>query len=71
MIGGHMAGEIYSIKIDATLSALKSYKERPFVKHQWEELVLHLYQMNDPLLIAMISLDMKFIRENDPSFKFH
>jgi hypothetical protein len=66
-----MASESYSIKTNATVAALKSYKERPFVKHQWEELVLELYRMNDPLLLAMISREMKFIRDNDPCFKLH
>lgn len=66
-----MASEYYSVKINAALAALKSYKEPPFVKHQWEELAQELHRVNDPLLLAMISREMSFIRKNDPSFKLH
>ena len=64
-----MASECNSIKSNDALSVIKAYKESPFVKHQLEELVLGLYQLDDPLLLELISKEMKFVQEKDPCFK--
>ena len=66
-----MSSENYSVMTSAAVAALKSYKEPPFVKHQWEELAMELFRMNDPLLLAMIRTEIEFIRDNDPSFMLH
>jgi hypothetical protein len=50
------------------ISILKSYKERPFIKHQWEELVQQLSQMNDPQLREIANREMNTIHENNDWF---
>ena len=64
-----MASETYSSKISAALSAMKSYEERPFVKHQWEELVQQMSRMNDPRMREMAYREMDSILKKDPCFK--
>lgn len=56
-------------KVKATLTALKNYKEKPFIRHEWEELVLRLSQDNDPQLRERMYREMDDILENDPGFK--
>lgn len=52
-----MDGVTDKIKTSAALAALKSYKERPFVKHQWDELVMNLNRVNDAKLLELIGQD--------------
>ena len=60
----------YSVQqIKAAVSALKAHKEKPFVSHQWEELVLQLSHYNDPQLREKMCLEMDSILRNDPGFK--
>jgi hypothetical protein len=64
-----MAGENDSIKSKAALSALKSFEEHPFVKHQWEELVMNVRQTDDPRLLAMIDRETDRMQEKDPDIE--
>jgi hypothetical protein len=57
-------------QIKAAISALKAHKEKPFVSHQWEELVLQLSHDNDPHFREKMSREMETILDNDPEFKF-
>jgi hypothetical protein len=59
----------YSTKqIQAAVAALNTYKEEPFVKHEWEELVLHLSHDNDPRLREKMYREMDEILRKDPGF---
>jgi len=63
-----MSKENSSKKIREAISILNSYKERPFIKHQWEELVQQLSQMNDPQLREIAKREMDSIQENSTWF---
>jgi hypothetical protein len=64
-----MSKEKSSNRISEAISILNAYKERPFIKHQWEELVQHLSQMNDPQLRDLAKREMDSIHENNAWFK--
>lgn len=57
-------------QIQAAVAALKAHKEKPFVKHQWEEVVFQLIGDNDPRIRERIYHELDEILENDPGFKF-
>jgi hypothetical protein len=54
-----------STRVSKAISALNSCKEQPFIKHQWEEIVLQLSQMNDPQLREIAKHEMAHIDENN------
>lgn len=66
---GLMVGKYSSQQIKAALAALNAYKEKPYVSHQWEELVLRLSHDNDPQLREKMFREMDAILEKDPGFK--
>jgi hypothetical protein len=55
-------------QISAAVSALKTHVEKPFVKHQWEEIVYYLSQGNDPKLREKMNLELDDIMCKDPGF---
>ena len=57
-----------SNRISEALLTLKTYKERPFVTHQWEELIQQLSKMNDPQLQEIAKREIDSIRKNDDWF---
>lgn len=60
----------YTVKqIKAAVTALKNYKEKPFVRYEWEELVLRLSRDNDPQMREKMHREMDDILEKDPGFK--
>lgn len=60
----------YSVQqIKAALAALKAYKEKPYVSHEWEELVFRLSHDSDPQLREKMYREMDDIMEKDPGFK--
>ena len=56
-------------QIQAAVAALKTLKEKPFVKHQWEELVFWLSRDNDPQMRERMYREMDTILEKDPGSK--
>jgi hypothetical protein len=61
---------IYSIQqIQAAVAALKAYKEKPYISHEWEELVLRLSHDSDPKLREQMHREMDDIMDKDPGFK--
>lgn len=56
-------------QVKAAVTALKNHKEKPFVRHEWEELVLRLSRDNDPQLRERMYREMDDILEKDPGFK--
>ncbi len=59
----------YSAKqVKAAVTALKNHKEKPFVRHEWEELVLRLSHDNDPQLREKMYREMDDIMKIDPGF---
>jgi hypothetical protein len=61
----------YSVsQIKSAVAALKAHQEKPFVSHQWEELVLLLSHDNDPQMRERMYREMDAILEKDPWFKF-
>jgi hypothetical protein len=56
-------------QIKAAVTALKAYKEKPFISYEWEELVLRLRNDNDPLLRERMARELDAIMEKDPAFK--
>jgi len=60
----------YSAKqVQAAVSALKAYREKPFIRHEWEELVLRLSGDNDPQLRERMYREMDEIMDKDPGFR--
>ena len=60
----------YSAKqIQAALTALHAYKEKTYISHEWEELVLRLSHDNDPQLREKMYREMDDILEKDPGFR--
>jgi hypothetical protein len=57
-------------QIQAAVAAMKAHKEKPFVTHQWEELVCQLIRDNDPRFRESIYRELDEILEKDPGFKF-
>jgi hypothetical protein len=64
-----MNSDDYAVKAKAAVSALKSYQEKPFVPHEWEELVVQLSRSNDPRLREMMYLELDAIRQKEPFFR--
>ncbi len=60
-----MSKENSSKKISEAISILNTYKERPFIKHQWEELVQQLSQMNDPQIREIAKREMDTIQNDN------
>lgn len=56
-------------QIKAAVAALNAHQEKPFISHQWEELVLCLCRDNDPQLREKMYHEMDVILKNDPGFK--
>lgn len=57
----------YSQKqISAAVAALKAHVEKPFVKHQWEEVVYYLSQGEDPAMSKKMSGEMDEIMRKNP-----
>jgi hypothetical protein len=56
-------------QLHAAAEALKAYKEKPFVCHEWQELVSRLCHSSDPQLREKMQQEMKAIMEIDPHFK--
>jgi hypothetical protein len=54
-----------SEKIREAISSLNSCNEQPFIKHQWEEILQQLSQMNDPQLREIAKHEMAHINENN------
>jgi hypothetical protein len=60
----------YSVQqIQAAVAALKAFKERPFVSHEWEEIVSRLIRDNDPRLRERMYREVDDILAKDPGFK--
>ena len=55
-------------QIQVAVAALKAHKEKPFVSHEWEELVFRLSRDNDPQLREKMYREMDEITEKDPGF---
>ncbi len=53
-------------QIKATVDALNAYREKPFVKHQWEELVYYLSRSSDHVLRERMSREMIDLLAKDP-----
>lgn len=51
------------------VAALNAHQEKPFVSHQWEELVLFLCRDSDPLMREKMYREMDVILKSDPGFK--
>ncbi|MEI6825207.1 MAG: hypothetical protein WCK54_06430 [Desulfuromonadales bacterium] len=56
-------------QLQTAVAALKNYKEGPFVRHEWEELVSRLCNINDPQIREKMHNELKAILEKDPGFK--
>lgn len=63
-----MSQQISAQQIKAAVEAMKAHKDKPFVKHQWEELVYYLSRGNDPQLREQMYREMDVIREKEPHF---
>ena len=60
----------YSVQqIQDAVAALKAYQEKPYVSHEWEELVFRLSRDRDPQLREKMNREMDKILEKDPGFK--
>lgn len=64
-----MAGKYSDQQINAAVTALNALQEKPYVSHQWEELVLCLCRDNDPYLREKMYREMDVILKKDPGFK--
>jgi hypothetical protein len=64
-----MEDKYSSQQIKAAVAALNAYKEKPFVNHKWEELVLHLSHDDDPQFRDKMYREMETILGKDPGFK--
>ena len=64
-----MAGKYSDQQIKAAVAALNAHQEKPFVSHQWEELVLLLSRDNDPHMRERMYREMDAILDKDPGFK--
>ena len=56
-------------QLQTAAAALKNFKEEPFVRHEWEELVSRLCRINDPVLREKMTREMDTILKKNPSFK--
>lgn len=50
----------------SAVMALNAFQEKPFVSHQWEELVLLLSRDNDPHMREKMHREMDAILDKDP-----
>lgn len=64
-----MAGKYSDQQRKTAVLALKAHREKPFVSHQWEELVLQLSHDNDPHMREKMYREMDAILDKDPGFK--
>jgi hypothetical protein len=55
-------------QLQAAAAAMRAYKEKPFIKHQWEEIVFKLGYGNDPALREKMYREMDEMMEKDPNF---
>lgn len=53
-------------QINAAVAALKAHVEKPFVKHQWEEVVFYLSHGDDPAMRKKMSGEMDDIMRKNP-----
>jgi hypothetical protein len=53
----------------SAVEALSTYKGRPFVKHEWEEIVAFLSHSDDPDLQERMRREIEAIRELNPFFQ--
>jgi hypothetical protein len=56
-------------QLQTAVAALNNYKEGPFIRYEWEELVSRLCHINDPALREKMGREMETILEKDPAFK--
>jgi len=49
--------------------AMRSFREEPFIRHEWEELVSRLCRVGDPVLREKMAREMETILEKDHAFK--
>ena len=61
-----MQAKYSGAQIAAAVNALKNFSEKPFVKHQWEEVVLFLSQSDDPFMRERMKGEMELIRTKCP-----
>jgi hypothetical protein len=60
----------YSVQqLQTAAAAMKAHEEKPYVSHEWEELVLCLSHSSDPQLRERMYREMDDILEKDPGFK--
>jgi hypothetical protein len=64
-----MSSNFSAQQIKTALASLKAYKEKPFISHEWEELVFRLSRGNDPHLREKMYREMDEIMQKDPGFK--
>jgi hypothetical protein len=74
MLGGvfHMNNPSTSFSTQqrkSAVEALSTYKGRPFVKHEWEELVAFLSNSDDPDLRERMRREIEAIKELNPFFR--
>jgi hypothetical protein len=55
-------------QIQVAVAAMKAYKEKPFVSHEWEELVFRLSRDSDPQLREKMYREIDEIVAKDPGF---
>jgi hypothetical protein len=55
-------------QIKTAVAALKAYDAKPFVSHEWEELVFRLSSDNDPRLREKMYREMAEILKKDTGF---
>jgi hypothetical protein len=63
-----MSAKYSDQQIKTAVAALKAYKEKPFVEHQWEELVLRLSHDSDPGMREKMKREMNDVMAKDPGF---
>ena len=56
-------------QINASVAALRAYQEKPYISHEWEELVFYLSRDNDPKMREKMYREMDEILEKDPKCK--
>jgi hypothetical protein len=56
-------------QLHTAIAALKAHQEKPFVCHEWEELVSRLAHDSDPHVREQMHDELKEILEKDPGFK--
>ena len=64
-----MVNKYNAQQIEAVVTALNANQEKPYISHQWGELVLRLSRDNNPLLRNEMSRELEVLLEKDPGFK--